>query len=86
MQTHREVDKNYNSVYKKTMTKNYTFIITGALGWLGKRLIQCLIKQDFQHETLHPLNNADIHIKALIEDHQESKTLESLSPNIKVIK
>jgi nucleoside-diphosphate-sugar epimerase len=63
---------------------NNQVLVTGALGWLGSRLIECLVKGLPDHDVLRA-PPGDLRVRCLVLPGQDGTALQRLSPGVEVI-
>ena len=59
-------------------------LITGALGWLGSRLVESVINGLPDHEELSK-PNTNLQVRCLVMPDQDAASLRALSPNVQVV-
>ena len=59
-------------------------IVTGALGWLGRRLVETLVHGLADHDALR-VPRADLRMRALILPGQDPAPLRAISPRIEIV-
>ena len=67
------------------MNKNL-ILVTGALGWLGKRMIKLIFNGEHGNPILDQYLNADTQVRCLILPGQDERELLAISDRITVVK
>ena len=62
----------------------HQILVTGALGWLGSRLVECLLNGLADHALLKQ-PNPDLRIRCLVLTGQDGAALQRLSPRVEIV-
>lgn len=65
---------------------NNLILITGALGWLGKRLVKLIINREYGNTVLDQFIDSETRLRCLILPGQDEKELLQISPSIEIVK
>ncbi len=61
-----------------------TYLVTGAMGWLGSRLVELLVKGHPDHAALR-VPPSDVRVRALVLPGQDAASLRKISDRVEVI-
>lgn len=65
---------------------NNLILVTGALGWLGKRMVKLIFNKEYKNEILDRYITDETRVRCLILPGQDEKELLGISDRIEVIK
>src|ERR1044071_1035320 len=69
---------------KMTASANNLILVTGALGWLGTRLVESLVRGLPDHDALRE-PRSDTRVRCFILSGQDASLLQNLSPQIEIV-